>query len=161
MARRLSVGQRLLVGGFGVVVLGVLFLGVKAYLETQAKIDEVESLRAVMLEARAGVDACFVERDRAQSIFDQTDRIVDSLRAAVDDIEFRLPEGGRGVDEERYPEYLGTVEVYNLSVREWGAAADSLQAVDARCRPLVEAHNVLVDSLTRILEAEGVELPST
>jgi hypothetical protein len=33
--------------------------------------------------------------------------------------------------------------------------------VDARCRPLVEAHNVLVDSLTRILEAEGVELPAT
>ena len=66
----------------------------------------------------------------------------------------------RGVEEARYPEYLGTVETYNLSVREWEEAADSLQAVDARCRPMVEAHNALVDSLTRILEAEGVELPT-
>ena len=85
--------------------------------------------------------------------------MVDSLRADVDDIEIALPEGGRGVEQERYPAYLGIVEIYNLSVREWEAAADSLQAVDARCRPLVEAHNLLVDSLTRILEAEGVELP--
>jgi hypothetical protein len=157
---RLSSGQRLLLGALGVVLTIVLGFGVKAYIETQAKIDEVESLRAVMLEARAGVDACFVERDRAQSIFDQADRVVDSLRAVVDDVEIPLPEGGRGVEEDRYPEYLGTVEVYNLSVREWEAAADSLQAVDARCRPMVEAHNLLVDSLTRILEAEGVELPT-
>ncbi len=156
---RLSSAQRLLIGGFGVVAAVVLGFGVKAYVETQAKIDEVESLRGVMLEARAGVDACFVERDRAQSMFDQTDRVVDSLRADVDDIEIALPEGGRGVKQERYPAYLGIVEIYNLSVREWEAAADSLQAVDARCRPLVEAHNLLVDSLTRILEAEGVELP--
>lgn len=113
-----------------------------------------------MLEARAGVDACFVERDRAQSIFNQTDRVVDSLRTVVEDAEIPLPQGGRGVEEARYPEYLGTIEVYNLSVREWTAAADSLQAIDARCRPLVETHNLLVDSLTRILEAEGVELPS-
>jgi hypothetical protein len=156
---RFSSGQRLLLGALGIVVIVVLGFGVKAYIETQAKIDEVETLRAVMLEARARVDACFVERDRAQSIFDQADRVVDSLRAVVDDAEIPLPEGGRGVEEARYPEYLGTVEVYNLSVREWEAAADSLQAIDARCRPMVEAHNVLVDSLTRILEAEGVELP--
>jgi hypothetical protein len=158
---RLAPAQRILVGGLVAVAVAVLGLGVRAYIETQAKIDEVESLRAVMLEARAGVDACFVERDRAQSIFDHTDRVVDSLRAVVDDAEIPLPEGGRGVEEARYPEYLGTVETYNLSVREWEEAADSLQAVDARCRPLVEAHNALVDSLTRILEAEGVELPVT
>lgn len=158
---RLSPAQRIFVGGLVAVAVGVLALGVRAYIQTQDKIDEVESLRAVMLEARAGVDACFVERDRAQSIFDQTDRVVDSLRAVVDDAEIPLPEGGRGVEEARYPEYLGTVETYNLSVREWEEAADSLQAVDARCRPLVEAHNALVDSLTRILEAEGVELPAT
>ncbi len=158
---RLSSAQRLLIGGFGVVVAVVLGFGVKAYIDTQAKIDEVEALRGVMLQARAGVDACFVERDRAQSIFNQADRIVDSLRAEVDDIEIVLPQGGRGVEQERYPAYLSTVEFYNLSVREWGAAADSLQAVDARCRPLVEAHNALVDSLTQVLEAEGVELPPT
>ena len=157
---RLSTAQRLVVAGIGTLVLIVLAFGVKAYVETQAKIDEVESLRSVMVEARAGVDACFVERDRAQSIFDQADRVVDSLRNEVDGHEIDLPDGGRGVEQERYPRYLGTVEVYNLAVREWGAAADSLQATDARCRPLVEAHNLLVDSLTRILEAEGVELPS-
>ncbi|MEJ2538620.1 MAG: hypothetical protein P8188_01335 [Gemmatimonadota bacterium] len=157
--RRLSPGQRFLLGGLGLVVVTVLAFGVRAYIDTQGKIHEVEALRATMLEARAAVDACFVERDRAQSIFDQTDRLVDSLRAVVSDAEIPLPEGGRGVDEDRYPAYLGTVEAYNLSVREWGAAADSLESVDARCRPLVEAHNVLVDSLTGILEAEGVELP--
>lgn len=157
---RLSSAQRLLVGGLIAVVVVVLGFGVRAYIETQAKIDEVESLRAVMLEARAGVDACFVERDRAQSIFNQTDRVVDSLRTVVEDAEIPLPQGGRGVEEARYPEYLGTIEVYNLSVREWEAAADSLKAIDARCRPMVESHNLLVDSLTRILEAEGVELPS-
>lgn len=158
---RLSSVQRFLVGGFGALVAVVLGFGVKAYIDTQDKIDEVESLRGVMLEARAGVDACFVERDRAQSMFNQADLVVDSLRAEVDDIEIALPEGGRGVEQERYPAYLSTVEIYNLSVREWEATADSLQAVDARCRPLIEAHNLLVDSLTQILEAEGVELPPT
>ena len=138
----------------------VLGFGVRAYIETQGQIREVEALREEMREARATVEACLVERDRAASMFDQADQVVDSLRAVVDDAEIPLPEGGRGVEQERYPSYLGTVEAYNLSVRAWEEAADGLQDVDARCRTVTEAHNVLVDSLFGMLEAEGIDLAS-
>ena len=157
---RLSGGQRLLLGVLGGIVLVVLGFGVRAHFETQGRIRYVEGLREEMREARATVEACLVDRDRARSIFEQTDHVVDSLRAVVDDAEIPLPEGGRGVEEERYPAYLGSVEAYNLSVREWEAAAAELQDVDARCRTVTEAHNLLVDSLSAVLAAEGIELAS-
>ena len=154
---RLSTGQRVLLGVLGGIVLVVLGFGVRAHFETQSRIRYVEGLRGEMREVRADVEACLVDRDRARSIFDQTDRAVDSLRAVVDDAEIPLPEGGRGVEQERYPAYLGSVEAYNLSVRDWEEAAADLQDVDARCRIVAEAHNVLVDSLSRVLAAEGIE----
>ena len=157
---RLSGGQRLLLGVLGGILLVVLGFGVRAHFETQARIRYVEGLREEMREARATVEACLVDRDRARSIFEQTDHAVDSLRAVVDDAEIPLPEGGRGVEEERYPAYLGSVEAYNLSVREWEAAAAELQDVDARCRTVTEAHNLLVDSLSSVLASEGIELAS-
>lgn len=157
---RLSGGQRLLLGVLGGIVLVVLGLGIRAHFETQARIRYVEGLREEMRAARATVEACMVERARARSIFDQTDRAVDSLRAEVDDAEIPLPEGGRGVEEDRYPAYLGSVEAYNLSVREWEAAAAELQDVDDRCRAVTEIHNVLVDSLSNVLAAEGIEVAS-
>ena len=157
---RLATGQRVLLGVLGGIVLVVLGFGIRAHFETQARIRYVEGLREEMREARATVEACLVDRARARSIFDQTDRAVDSLRTVVEDAEIPLPEGGRGVDADRYPAYLGSVEAYNLSVREWESAAAELQEVDARCRTVTEAHNVLVDSLSAVLAAEGIELAS-
>lgn len=157
----LSTGRRVVVGLIAAVLILILALGVRAYLREQATIRQVEALRDQVVDARARVDACLVERDRAEVIFQQADQAVDSLRTAVEAVEIDLPEGGRGVDAERYPAYLTTVEAYNRAVVDWEAAADVLREVDARCREVVESHNLLADSLTRFLASEGVELPGS
>jgi hypothetical protein len=77
---------------------------------------------------------------------------VDSLRNVVDGYED--PDQG-GVPQAEYPRYLESFELYNNSVEDWRARADTLQAMEARCRALVEAHNQLSDSIRQWQDAQG------
>jgi hypothetical protein len=52
-----------------------------------------------------------------------------------------------GVPQAEYQAYLESFEAYNDSVAAWQSRADSLRAMEAACRALVEAHNVLGDSI--------------
>ena len=95
-------------------------------------------------------DSCRMVLGWEQDEFFRFNGVVDSLRTEMES--FENPEQG-GVPEEVYSEYLATFELYNDSVAVWQERADTLQAKDARCRGLVEAHNHLSDSI-RILQEE-------
>ena len=65
---------------------------------------------------------------------------------------FEDPEQG-GVPYADYEAYLENFERYNDSVEVWQARADSLREKETACRALVEAHNLLGDSIRRRQEA--------
>jgi hypothetical protein len=119
-------------------------------LERNRRAGEMQELRSALDQSRMSADSCKLALAMEQEDFLQFDRTVDSLRTEMESYED--PEQG-GVPQETYTEYLRSFEDYNESVEDWQALADTLQARDARCREIVEAHNALGDSIRRIQEA--------
>jgi len=137
---------------FGVVSLALVILAGLAgspILERNRRRAEIRTLRATLDEARSSADSCKTVLALDQEDFLRFDEAVDSLRTEVADYED--PDQG-GVPQAAYQEYLRTFERYNGSVDTWQQRADSLQASEARCRTLVEAHNHLGDSIRRLRE---------
>ena len=130
------------------VVLAALLGG--PVLERSRRTAEMEALRTALDQARYSADSCKMTLVFQQEQFLRFDRRVDSLRAETHG--FEDPEQG-GVPQAEYPEYLESFESYNSSVEAWRQLADSLQASDATCRAIVEAHNYLGDSI-RIRQEE-------
>jgi hypothetical protein len=62
------------------------------------------------------------------------------------------------VAAEGYDDYLATFDRYNATVAEWDEQAEDLREREGACRELVERHNLLADSLRRVLEANGIDL---
>lgn len=119
-------------------------------LERNRRAGQIQTLRMALDQARYTADSCKVSLAREERDFRLFDEVVDSLRAATDGFE-DADQGG--VPQEEYEEYLEAFDLYNTSVEAWQARADSLQANDARCRLLIEAHNELGDSIRRIQDA--------
>lgn len=116
-------------------------------LERSRRAGEMEVLRSALDAARISADSCKIALAWQEEEFLQFDRMVDSLRTVVD--AFEDAEQG-GVPEEDYQEYLEGFDRYNALVGTWRSRADGLQANEARCRALVEAHNHLGDSIKGI-----------
>lgn len=145
--------------GFFVLLAAVYaVLGFRAWLANQRTLEAIESLRGDVMAARAGADRCASDLALAESVFRQKNAEVDSLRRAVDTAEEPLPGGGRGVPAEGYDDYLETFDRYNAAVAEWDEQAEDLREREGACRELVERHNLLADSLRRVLEANGIDL---
>ena len=134
-----------LLGAAGaVVVIGVI--AARFVVEQDRRVDELEALGSNLEQARSAAEACGRALALEREGFFRLDGVVDSLRTAMEG--FEDPDQG-GVPQAEYHEYLQTFELYNDSVDAWQPRADSLQASEARCRALVEAHNALSDSVRR------------
>ena len=112
----------------------------------------MRALRSQLEAARTSSLSCRSALDREEDSFLRFDRRVDSLRTVVDGYEDQ--EQG-GVPQAQYQEYLEHFDLYNSSVEEWRVRADSLQAVEARCRELIQAYNRLGDSIRILQEQKG------
>ena len=145
----------LLVAG-GLVVIGALVAG--PILERNRWAGQMRALRSSLDSARVAADSCKISLAREEEAFLAFDETLDSLRSEVSSYED--PEQG-GVPEAEYSRYLQAFQEYNQMVEEWQIRADTLQAREVRCRSLVEAHNLLGDSI-RALQAsrQGGNPPS-
>ena len=145
--------------GFFILLAAVYaVLGFRAWLGNQRTLDAIESIRGDVMAARAEADRCASDLALAESVFRQKNAEVDSLRRAVDAAEEPLPGGGRGVAAEGYDDYLVTFDRYNAAVGEWEEQAEEIREREGACRELVERHNLLADSLRRVLEENGIDL---
>jgi hypothetical protein len=109
----------------------------------------MQALWAALDQARQSADSCKITLAWEEDDFLRFDRGLDSLRRVVE--AFENPELG-GVLQPDYGDYLERFDRYNDLVQEWQGQADTLQAREARCRALVEAHNHLADSIQAIRE---------
>lgn len=110
--------------------------------------DIITPLREELRVLRAAADSCRNALDADQMRFDAYDETVDSMQARVRSLEGIDP---RGVPADSYDVYLGAFDRYNESVEGWTERADTVRARWERCRVATEEHNVLADSLRRIL----------
>jgi len=128
-------------------------LGVRELLDRRHAVNEIRGLRDQVYRARVSADSCRNELAYQERLFRRFDTVVDSLRGEVRAFE-RLD--ARGVPEEHYETYLEHFEGYNDSVAVWRSRAAELRRSEAACRTLIEAHNVLADSLRMRLDSGGV-----
>lgn len=138
-------GLLLLLAAGSLVVFAAIASG--PVLERNRRAGQIQALRLALDQARYTADSCKISIAREERDFRLFDEAVDSLRSVTDSYED--PQQG-GVPQEEYEEYLEVFDLYNTSVEAWQARADSLQANDAHCRILIEAHNELGDSIRRI-----------
>jgi len=132
----------------GLLVVSAALAGAPI-LERHRRVSEMQALWATLDQARRSADSCKITLAWEEEDFMRFDRGLDSLRRVVES--FDDPELG-GVPQPDYEEYLERFDRYNDLVREWQGQADTLQAREARCRALVEAHNLLADSIQTIRE---------
>lgn len=137
----------LVLTGLSLIIVASIAGG--SILERNRRAAEQKALREALDRARISADSCKNTLAYENREFLRFDRVVDSLRTAVEGYED--PEQG-GVPQEVYEEYLQTFHAYNDAVKGWQSRADSLQASEARCRTFVEAHNQLADSIRRLQE---------
>jgi hypothetical protein len=114
----------------------------------------MEGLRAQLAAMRTASTECVANLSREQADFRAYDLGVDSLRSAIDEDESG-PSGG--VPGDRYDAYLAVFDRYNRSVAEWQEQADSLELRGQECAELVQAHNLLADSVLGLVEARAAE----
>ena len=131
-----------------VVVAAIFALSVWKMVDTRRERAEIAALRTQIQVARISADSCLADLERDQERFRAFGARVDTLRMEVR--AFEDPDLG-GVPQEEYAQYLERFDGYNDSVAAWESRADALRASEAACRTLVEAHNVLSDSLRRRL----------
>jgi hypothetical protein len=142
----------MVMGALALLILAGLAGG--SILERNRRLAEMQALRAALDQARFSADSCKVALSWEERGFLDFDRMVDSLRTEMESYED--PDRG-GVPQAEYEAYLESFERYNDSVAAWQARADSLRAMEAACRALVEAHNRLGDSIRRRQEALRTE----
>ncbi len=141
--------QRLVLVVTGLSLIIVASIAGGSILERNRRAAEQKALRVALDRARVSADSCKNTLAYENREFLRFDRMVDSLRTAVED--FEDPEQG-GVPQAVYEEYLRTFAAYNDAVKAWEARADSLQASEVQCRTFVEAHNQLADSIRQLQE---------
>jgi hypothetical protein len=103
--------------------------------------DSIGVLRTAAEDCRAALDEGTVR-------LHAYDAQLDSMRARVRAFEAM---DARGVPADSYEVYLDAFEQYNDSAAGWTARTDTLRARLQRCRDVTESHNLLSDSLRRLL----------
>jgi hypothetical protein len=93
---------------------------------------------------RLAADSCAASLLLEEEQFRAYDRLVDSLRVAVRDLE---TDGvRRTVPADDYVEYLSLFDRYNSAVPGWHARADTLRLRWESCRALAEMHNEVIEA---------------
>ena len=117
----------------------------------------IESARDSLRVLRSEAEACRAGIRQGEVEFRDYEGEVAALRERIRNLESLHPDGVPG---DSYAVYLEVVNSFNLAVPDWSERVDTLQAGWSTCREVVEAHNVMADSLQRLLDAEGITLPS-
>jgi hypothetical protein len=110
--------------------------------------DIVTPIREDLRVLRAAADSCKSALEADQLRFETFDDRLDSMRTRVRDLEAI---DARGVPADSYSVYLGAFDRYNDSISGWTTRADTVRARWERCLAVTEEHNLLADSLRRIL----------
>jgi hypothetical protein len=136
----------------GVLILALIALVIAghAYLRSRppGPRERLETLRAELQVLRLSVDSCQASVAAQDERFRTYDTRLDSLFERIEAYESLDPEG---VPADSYALYLETFDQYNESVPGWSGRADSLRARWGACRTLTQSHNLLADSVRRIL----------
>jgi len=119
--------------------------------------EEIEAARETLRELRTQAEACRAGIRQGEVEFRDYEGEVTALRARIRDLESLHPDGVPG---DSYAVYLELVNSFNLAVPDWSEKVDTLQAGWSSCRDVVEAHNAMADSLQRLLDAEGIAVPT-
>ena len=134
------------------VVVVVAVWGITSLFDDSEERARIEAVREELRVSRAAVDSCRMSVSREEVGFQDYDRRVDSLRQRVDRFESMDP---AGVPADSYQVYMEAFEAYNRAVPDWAARADTLQAHWSACREAIREHNVLADSLRRLIGPEA------
>jgi hypothetical protein len=129
-----------------VVAVAVLAVGIVAARRLTAPPGDAR-LAMLLEEAerlRLAADSCATSLSLEEKQFRAYDRVVDSLRVAVRDLE---TDGvRRTVPADQYGEYLSLFDRYNAAVPEWHARADTLRLRWEACRTIAETHNEVIEA---------------
>lgn len=108
----------------------------------------IAPLRDSLYVLRVAADSCRADLDEGSALLQSYDARLDSLRARVRAFEDM---DARGVPVDSYAVYLGAFEEYNDSAAGWSLHADTLRTRLQRCRRVTQTHNLIADSLRRLL----------
>jgi hypothetical protein len=118
---------------------------------------QLEAVRGELRDLRLQVDSCQSGLAQQEVQFRSFDGEVTELQARIRAFESLHP---AGVPGDSYVVYLETVNQFNLAVPRWSDEADLLKESWAACRTRIEAHNAMADSLFRMVEAQGLIVPT-
>jgi hypothetical protein len=140
-------------GVAGFIVLATLY---SAWAERRDARDSplarAEEVRVQVRAAQSAVDTCLARLAVNESRFREQARQTQVLQGRIRRLEAMDP---RGVPADSYPQYLETVERFNAAIEGWEFRGEVLEDRQQECRGLVEARNVLADSLRGLLVESG------
>jgi hypothetical protein len=110
--------------------------------------DPHAALRDTITELRMQADSCQIDVDSSAAELRAYDRRLDSMRERVREME-ALDE--RGVPADSYAIYMTAFTAYNDSAAAWPPLEQAVRDLDADCRAVAEHHNILTDSLRRLV----------
>jgi hypothetical protein len=114
--------------------------------------DPHEALRDTIAELRTQADSCRIEVNGGAADLRAYDRRLDSMRERVRELEAL---DRRGVPADSYAIYMTAFTAYNDSAAAWPPLEQAVRDLDARCRAVAEHHNILTDSLRRLVLPAG------
>lgn len=111
------------------------------------------ALRDTIAELRTQADSCRVDVNGSAAELRAFHRRLDSMRERVREMEAL---DRRGVPADSYAIYMAAFTAYNDSAAAWPPLEQAVRDVEADCRAVAEHHNILTDSLRRlVLPAES------
>lgn len=140
----------------GVLIVTLFVVGAAlaaaAVLRGSRPADPVLELRERLQMARLSADSCRTALEVEEAELHAYSAQLDSMRIRVREYEGLHPDG---VPVDSYAPYMRAFDLYNDSAATWSERADTVRARLARCQDIVRAHNLLGDSLRRLIVERG------
>lgn len=133
------------------LVAGVA-MAAAAVLRGSRPADPVTDLRERLQTLHQSADSCRTALTGDEADLHEYAAQLDSMRERVREYEGLHPDG---VPVDSYAQYMRTFDQYNDSAATWDNRADTVRARLARCQDIVRTHNLLGDSLRRVIVERG------
>lgn len=141
---------------WGVAVLLVAVAAASAWNDRRQARDSplawAEGVRDQVRSIQSEADTCLELLAVSESRFRDQERRTGELQERIGRLEGMHPEG---VPADSYEVYLATVERFNAAIEGWETRGGILEDRQRECRALLEARNVLADSLRGLLVDMG------
>lgn len=131
-----------------ILVLAVMALGIAQVARFMRPHDRLAEARDSLLALRVIADSCGAAVEQGEAALRDYGANVDSMRARVRAYEAL---DSRGVPQDSFAIYMEAFTAYNDSAAAFQPRADSLEAELERCRELTRQHNLMADSVRRLL----------